>query len=133
MPPSEEILNFAPCAGNGRTLVTRKLQLLRATTNSLPSQTNQMYIVGLSNTVFLESWNSYSNSFTLPSRIEVTNVITITITNIGGVLFSNAFFFEGYTGLTVTLGAVVTLFVLMQITAKVDWAEVFARPAIPRA
>ena len=44
------------------------------------------------------------------------------------VLFSYAFFFEGYTGLTVTIGAVVTLFVLMQLTARVDWAEVFARP-----
>ena len=37
------------------------------------------------------------------------------------VLFSYAFFFEGYTGLTVTVGAVITLFVLMQMTARVDW------------
>ena len=43
------------------------------------------------------------------------------------VLFSYAFFFEGYTGLTVTLGAVLTLFVLMQLTARVDWASVFAK------
>jgi inner membrane protein involved in colicin E2 resistance len=43
------------------------------------------------------------------------------------VLFSYAFFFEGYTGLTVTVGAVMTLFVLMQVTARVDWSEVFAR------
>jgi inner membrane protein involved in colicin E2 resistance len=43
------------------------------------------------------------------------------------VLFSYAFFFEGYTGLTVTIGAVVTLFVLMQLTARVDWGQVFAR------
>ena len=41
------------------------------------------------------------------------------------VLFSYAFFFEGFTGLTVTVGAVVTLFVLMQLTARVDWNEVF--------
>jgi hypothetical protein len=40
------------------------------------------------------------------------------------VLFSYAFFFEGYTGLTVTVGAVITLFVLMQVTGGVDWAEV---------
>jgi hypothetical protein len=43
------------------------------------------------------------------------------------VLFSYAFFFEGYTGLTVTVGAVLTLFVLMQVTGRVDWNEVFAR------
>jgi hypothetical protein len=41
------------------------------------------------------------------------------------VLFSYAFFLEGYTGLTVTIGAIVTLFVLMQATARVDWTETF--------
>jgi hypothetical protein len=43
------------------------------------------------------------------------------------VLFSYAFFFEGYTGLTVTIGAIVTLFVMMQATARVDWSAVFAQ------
>ena len=43
------------------------------------------------------------------------------------VFFSYAFFFEGYTGLTVTAGAIVTLFVLMQLTARVDWGVVLAR------
>jgi len=43
------------------------------------------------------------------------------------VLFSYAFFFDGYTGLTVTIGAIVTLFVLMQATVRVDWARAFAR------
>jgi hypothetical protein len=48
------------------------------------------------------------------------------------VLFSYAFFFEGFTGLTVTVGAVVTLFLLMQLTARVDWNEVFrSRPEPP--
>jgi inner membrane protein CreD len=49
------------------------------------------------------------------------------------VLFSYAFFFEGYTGLTVTVGAVLTLFVLMQLTGRVDWGQVFARKSITRA
>ncbi len=43
------------------------------------------------------------------------------------VLFSYAFFFEGYTGLVVTIGAIITLAVLMHVTAKVDWAEVFRK------
>lgn len=43
------------------------------------------------------------------------------------ILFSFAFFFEGYTGLVVTIGAIITLAVLMQVTAKVDWAEVFRK------
>jgi len=37
------------------------------------------------------------------------------------VLFTYAFFFEGYTGLTITIGAIVTLAVLMQFTGRVDW------------
>lgn len=43
------------------------------------------------------------------------------------VLFSYSFFFEGYTGLTVTIGAIVTLFVLMQMTAKTDWNQIFGK------
>ncbi len=43
------------------------------------------------------------------------------------VLFSYAFFFKGLTGLAVTVGAIVTLFVLMQLTAPVNWRAVFAR------
>ena len=39
------------------------------------------------------------------------------------VLFSDAFFFEGYTGLTIAVGAVVTLFVLMQATARLNWDD----------
>jgi hypothetical protein len=44
------------------------------------------------------------------------------------VAFSYAFFFEGFTGLTVTIGAILTLFVLMQMTARVDWNVTLARP-----
>jgi inner membrane protein involved in colicin E2 resistance len=49
------------------------------------------------------------------------------------VLFNYAFFFEGYTGLTVTVGAVVTLFVLMRLTAAVDWSRALGGPptAVP--
>jgi inner membrane protein involved in colicin E2 resistance len=41
------------------------------------------------------------------------------------VLFSYAFFFEGFTGLTVTIGAVLTLFVVMQMTGRIRWGERF--------
>ena len=41
------------------------------------------------------------------------------------VLFSYAFFFKGLTGLAITIGAIATLFVLMQITAQVNWNAVF--------
>lgn len=39
------------------------------------------------------------------------------------VLFSYTFFFKGYTGLAITIGAVATLFVMMQLTAKVNWDQ----------
>ncbi len=43
------------------------------------------------------------------------------------VVFSYTFFFKGYTGLSVTMLSIATLFVVMQVSAKVDWEEVFAR------
>jgi len=42
------------------------------------------------------------------------------------VLFSYAFFFKGFTGLAVTIGAILTLFVVMQMTGRVRWSEKFA-------
>ncbi len=46
-------------------------------------------------------------------------------------VFGVAHFFDGYTGLTVTLGAVATLGTVMHLTAKVDWQERFVgRPDI---
>lgn len=41
------------------------------------------------------------------------------------VLFSYTFFFEEYTGLAVTVLCVLTLFAVMQYTARVNWEDVF--------
>jgi hypothetical protein len=41
------------------------------------------------------------------------------------VLFSYTFFFEAYTGLAITVLCILTLFVVMQYTARVDWAKAF--------
>ena len=46
------------------------------------------------------------------------------------VLFSCAFFVEGQTGLSIAVGATVTLFLLMQLTARVKWAEVFGSDGV---
>ncbi|HEX8188782.1 MAG TPA: inner membrane CreD family protein [Pyrinomonadaceae bacterium] len=45
------------------------------------------------------------------------------------VMFSYAFFFKGFTGLAVTVGSILTLFVVMQITGRVRWAEKFSAGA----
>lgn len=42
-------------------------------------------------------------------------------------LFSYSFLFKGVTGLTITIGSIATLAMLMIVTAKVDWASLFAK------
>ena len=42
------------------------------------------------------------------------------------VMFSYAFFLKGFTGLAITTGSVVTLFVAMQVTGKIRWADRFS-------
>jgi hypothetical protein len=52
------------------------------------------------------------------------------------VLFSYSFFFDGMSGLTITIGAIATLAILMLATARTDWSEKFSRrprPAAPAA
>jgi hypothetical protein len=45
------------------------------------------------------------------------------------VLFSYAFFWNGFTGLSITVIAVITLFVVMQATGRIRWSERFAARA----
>jgi len=47
------------------------------------------------------------------------------------VLFSYSFFFDGLTGITITVGAIVTLALLMAFTAKVDWNQALGRKGVP--
>lgn len=39
------------------------------------------------------------------------------------ILFSYALFNEGWSGLTITIGAIITLFVAMQATGRIRWSE----------
>jgi hypothetical protein len=43
------------------------------------------------------------------------------------VLFSVTFFWQGFTGLSITVGAVLTLAVMMQLTGRVSWAAASGR------
>lgn len=52
------------------------------------------------------------------------------------VLFSYAFFWRGFTGLSITVIAIITLFVVMQATGRIRWSERFAarsRNPLPKA
>jgi inner membrane protein involved in colicin E2 resistance len=42
------------------------------------------------------------------------------------VMFSYAFFLKAFTGLAITIGSILTLFVVMQITGRIRWADKFA-------
>ena len=46
------------------------------------------------------------------------------------VLFSYSFFIDGYSGLTIAIGSVLTLAFLMATTAKIDWSKRFGRSAV---
>jgi inner membrane protein involved in colicin E2 resistance len=48
------------------------------------------------------------------------------------VLFSYTFFWDGFTGLAITIGAIATLFFVMQATGRIDWRRIgAARSDVP--
>lgn len=47
------------------------------------------------------------------------------------VLFSVSFFFDGMTGLTIAIGSVITLALLMKVTASTSWKGVFTEKRSP--
>jgi inner membrane protein involved in colicin E2 resistance len=47
------------------------------------------------------------------------------------VAFSYAFFLKGFTGLAITIGSILTLFVVMQATGKIRWKEKFSATPDP--
>ena len=47
------------------------------------------------------------------------------------VMFSYAFFLKGFTGLAITIGSVLTLFVVMQVTGRIKWTERFSVKPMP--
>jgi inner membrane protein involved in colicin E2 resistance len=47
------------------------------------------------------------------------------------VVFSYAFFWKGFTGLTITVISVITLFIVMQATGRIRWSDKFARRLDP--
>ncbi|YCM46626.1 inner membrane CreD family protein [Verrucomicrobiaceae bacterium 227] len=47
------------------------------------------------------------------------------------VLFSYSFFFDGLSGITITIGAIATLALLMINTARMDWSSIFGKKPRP--
>ncbi|MCX7872307.1 MAG: hypothetical protein N2487_03375, partial [Verrucomicrobiae bacterium] len=72
--------------------VERKLAFIKVAGTTRTFTTNQMYIVGISNSFGLEFWNSYSRPFPRPLRLFIACSSTVVLTNENGaILFSNVF------------------------------------------
>ena len=66
-----------------QTLVqgARKVELRRAKIDARPNQTNEMFILGISNLFGLEFWNSYTNPFPSDFYVAINNDVKIQLTN----------------------------------------------------
>jgi hypothetical protein len=63
--------NFNEFAVETSIYLERRLQLRRSTVNSLPYQTNEFYVVGVSNVFAVEAWNSYQAAYPRPLTLAV--------------------------------------------------------------
>ncbi|MGC9034762.1 MAG: hypothetical protein ACP5K7_02865 [Verrucomicrobiia bacterium] len=72
--------------------VERKLAFIKQSTTPRSFITNQMYIIGISNSYGIEFWNSYSRPFPRNLRLFIACSSTVVLTNeTGNVLFTNIF------------------------------------------
>ncbi len=59
--------------------VTRKLQITRPNTNSLPNATNQLYVLSVTNSLGVEFWNSYTNAYSNQVQVVVNDNLLMQI------------------------------------------------------
>ncbi len=72
--------------------VERKLAFIKQPSPPKTFITNQMYIIGISNSFGIEYWNSYSRPFPRPLDLFIACSSTIVLTNeFGNVLYTNMF------------------------------------------
>jgi hypothetical protein len=92
--------NFNEFALDSAFQLTRKLQVTRGSTNKVtdpPSsyKYNQMFLLSVTNQLGVECWNSYSNNYTRPVAIYVTDYSFLTLTNDENYGTSNNFTISG--------------------------------------
>ena len=68
--------NFNEYSMQTAVQVARKLELRKKSAASYPVQTNQLYVMGISNAFGLEAWNSYTNAY--PRRLQVNAWVQFT-------------------------------------------------------
>lgn len=77
--------NFNEMAVESAFQVTRKLMVRRSTLNPATAryETNQMYVLGVTNRLDVELWNSYRTNYPRPVDIYISNSMTMVLTNQG--------------------------------------------------
>jgi len=82
--------NFNEFAMQSVVQVTRKLEVVRSSFSAPQSEwrTNMMFVLGISNVLGVEMWNSYRSNYSRPVDIHATNFLTMTLTNDDGVSMS---------------------------------------------
>ncbi|MBI1177055.1 DUF1565 domain-containing protein [bacterium] len=78
--------NFNELAVETSIYLARYIQLRRPTIQSLPNQTNEFYVLGITNSFGVEAWNSYKVAYPRPLKIavEVDFDMTLSGTNAFG-------------------------------------------------
>lgn len=74
--------NFNEYAMQTAVQVTRKLDFRKKTPQSAPFQTNQLFVVGISNTFGLEAWNSYTQAYPRKLQMAVFVHYDVGLTNL---------------------------------------------------
>jgi len=77
--------NFNELAMQTKIFVTRLLEFRRSVASGPVTQTNQMYVVGITNSFAVEAWNSYLTNYPLDLQLVTTVSMTATMTNELGV------------------------------------------------
>ena len=77
----KDLPNFNEFSSEAVISVTRKVELRRPALNTPVNQTNQMFIVGISNVFGAEFWNSYTKTYPRPVEVVVTNSCSLGLTN----------------------------------------------------
>jgi hypothetical protein len=75
--------NFNEFAMESIFQITRKLEIVRSSLTAPRSswRTNMMYLVGITNVIGVEAWNSYRSNFTRNVDIYLTDDLTMVLTN----------------------------------------------------
>ena len=77
--------NFNEFAMQTAVQISRKIQMSKSARSAHPNATNQMYILGISNSFGVEAWNSYTQQFPRALDLRVVHRYSVTLSNYGNL------------------------------------------------